>query len=293
MTQSQLAILGLCLLPVALFANTLSMQNTPHWQSQFTAFSLMNAGTNTYGDQISSGNNNQVLEAQNNNSFSYQLSVSYFKQKSSWSLSYANYSPSWRTNSTSNTNYNGNIDYSGQDEIQEFTFQHGYAYFINQLLSVNLHAGFSYLTEKSNTNFNGHYVGTSSQFKHGESQFSGSGPNVGLTLIHQMGKHFSFSNTANIGLYYGSFNASSTTINNAGTVTAINTDPKHSLLVPSIDVNFTFGYHYQFKQQHIFHTELGVQFKQLFNAAKTHEATSSTYENVAFYGPFLRLGYLF
>lgn len=287
------AILGLCLIPFTLFANDLSRQNVPHWQTDFTAFSLINTGTNAYGDRLTSGKNTQLLESQNKSTFSYQFAVSYFNQKNTWMLSYSSYTPTWKTNSTNNPNFNGALSYSGKDDIQELDFQHGYLYFINQLLSVNLHAGFSYLTEKSTANLHGDYNGTGAQYNHGESQFSGSGPSVGLTLIRQMGQHFSFSNAVNIGLYYGAFNATTTGIDNNGSVTATSTDPKHDLLVPSLNVNFTFGYHYQFSQQQIFHTELGVQFKQLFNASKTHNATSGNYESVAFYGPFLRVGYIF
>lgn len=282
-----------CLMPFALFANNLSSLNAPHWQTDFSGYLLTNAGTNAYGARINNGENTQLLAAQHKQTFSYQFTTRYIQQKNTWSLSYAHYSPAWKTNSTSNPNFNGSFYYSGKDSIQEVDFQHGYLYFINQQLSINLHAGFSYISEKSTAVFNGRYSGAGSQFNQGESQFSGTGPNVGLTLIRQMGQHFSFSNTANIGLFYGSFNATTNSVNNTGTVTAINTDPKHNLLVPSVNVNFAFGYHYQFSQQKIFHTELGVQFKQLFNATKTHNATSGNYDSVAFYGPFLRVGYLF
>lgn len=293
MRYFKLLILCLFITPTFLFAKQIDLQNQAHWQTDFTALSVSNAGTNSYGDAISSNNNSQLLQAETKSTFGFRLGIHYFQQQNTWNIVYTNYAPTWKTNSTTNSDYSDNVYYTGKNRLQKIEIQHGYLYFVNQQLSVNLHAGFGYVDLKSSSNFNGTYVGSSTQFNHGESSFSGTGPNVGVNLYRQMGQHFSFSNSANIALFYGSFNASSNTINNTGTIANSSTDPKHDLLVPSLNVNFTLGYHEQIVPHEILHAELGIQFEQFFDAAKSHSAVSNDYENVAFYGPFLRVGYIF
>jgi hypothetical protein len=302
MRSIKIPLILLALFTFNSFATTNEFTNPYHFGVNFTGYFTSTAGNNDYG--LAAGNNDYGLATSNNTTtllspqkkakFTYSLVITYLKNHDTWDLSYQQFEPAWQTNSVDNADgFNGQLYYSGKDDLTQFKLEHGSLFAVTPTLLLNFHTGLSYVDEKSNRDLTGNYTGSNSTFHHSQTHFSGIGPVIGITFIRQLNHDFDFSNTANVGLLYGDYQADSNNINSSGTIATIQTAPKHSIIVPQFDINFAMGFHHKLSDKALFQTRLGIQFQQLFNVTNTQDASLPNNQNVAFYGPFLQIGFLF
>ena len=249
--------------------------NTPEtqWQVMGQANATSSAGNNT-----TMQNSSSVYAAQANTQPSYQIAIQRMVGHESWLLNYTDLTGKWQTNTLNN------LDYTGKDTYQAVAFQHGYQFTLSPKLLINLHAGFSTITEKSTidsnqTNPNGLVTSTS--------QFSGFGPSMGYFLLRQLGMNLTFSNTIDAGIAYGA--SHSNAIDNGETIST----PSHQMMVPYLGMGIALGYHTAAFTHSPLLVETGVQFRQLYGVVTQNRSTNSQQENLGFYNLFVRMIYTF
>jgi hypothetical protein len=245
----------------------------PQWQ-----FMVQTNATSASGNNSMIQNNSSVFTAQRNVHPGYQIAVQRMVGHESWLLNYTDLTGKWKSNTIDH------LDYTGKDTYQALAFQHGYQFTLSPKLLINLHAGFSTISEKSTndsnqTNQNGLATSTS--------QFSGFGPSMGYFLLRQLGMNLTFSNTIDAGIAYGA--SHSNAIDNGEAIST----PNHQMMVPYLGMGIALGYHTAAFTPSPLLVETGVQFRQLYGVVTQNRITNSQQENLGFYNLFVRMIYTF
>jgi hypothetical protein len=269
-----------------------AQQHKPLFFFTITGPWLSAAGNSDYGENHSSAENITNPAVKSHNQANLKFSFIYMNNDATSQVSYSNYVTHWNTNSLANSDFNNNSPYSyqGTNALTTFSFTHGYNIQFTKTLLVNIHAGFSYKVLHDSTELNGTPVPDKKDdyLQQGTSDFSGFGPTIGFTLQRKLIGDFSFSNQADLSLAYGGIKTYSIQADNVKQANS----PEHNILVPGIDMSIALDYVKLFSKQYI-GVDTGMIFKQLFNVANSHNGASNQYQDVAFYGPFLRLRYGF
>ncbi len=249
---------------------------------------LSAAGDSDYGENHSDGPIITNPVVQSHSKANLKVSILYMNDNRTTHIGYSNYVTNWDTQSLTTNDFNAPYSYKGSNSLATFSFTHGYNIQFTKTMLVNIHAGFNYKVLRSTTELNGTPITGKKPgyLQHGISDFSGFGPSIGFTLQRKIFNHFTFSNQADLSLAYGAIKTSSIQADNL----SVRTSPSHNILVPGLDMTIALGYANTFNKHYI-GIDAGMLFKQLFNVSNTHDGASNQYQDLAFYGPFLRLRY--
>lgn len=258
------------------------------WSASLIGSNLSSAGTNDYAQQLNPVNAENPIA---NYVASPQLgfSIIYSQPTRSIELSAFKYITRWQTNTIDDPAFIGPYYYDGYQSLDEISMMTNSIIMVSDQTRFIVHTGAVYDLLRTVTQLTGSPASQPSNYLgYGSTEFKGIGPKLGMSLVRDMSSGFSFTNRIDLGLSYGKLSSSSL---QADHVTDYYT-PAHTVLVPNIDVLISLNYDHVI-QQHRWSANLGLQYQTFLNVSNDHNNPNNDYQNVSFYGPFLKVAYRF